>query len=476
MPDAVSDNDVYDLQKKWKTVLGLVEVQIGNPADFNAYLKDTVATSLQDGVLCVTVKNGFIAAWIRQRVMRSLRRFADQVFESEIKIQLETMAFMSSDILAREGLAGDYSQWADVHISRQRAALARENARFFPAITDRTFDTFERSDCNAKAMDAARSVANHPCAEFNPLTITAETGQGKTHLLNAIANQMRQNEMNVICLTGEEFVDSFVKSSRSGNVVTVRDRYRGVDALLVDGIERLIGKTGTQTFFLSIVEHLISNQKQLVFTFNTAYPMQELGEEITSRLSGGLEIQIAPPDLALKRSILSNYLIQHNLELPTETFDAWASRFARSVREIIGGVARVNANRNLKPNRQFAQSVSSPTITIASIDEALRDRLAAPAPLLPSSDKIFEAVAEVFDINPHTLRQTGRGNRSVSAARDLAIYMLREKCGLTSTETGNLMGGRPHSTISASLNRYSERRQTDQQLAEAERRVERLLS
>ena len=94
-------------------------------------------------------------------------------------------------------------------------------------------------------MDAALSVANHPGSEFNPLTITAETGQGKTHLLNAIANKMRADGMNVICLTGEEFVDSFVKSSRSGNVASVRDRYRDVDALLIDGIERLIGKTGT---------------------------------------------------------------------------------------------------------------------------------------------------------------------------------------------------------------------------------------
>ena len=472
MPDAVSDIDVCDLQKKWKTILGLVEVQIGNRADFNAYLKDTSATSLQDGVLSVTVKNGFIAAWIRQRVMRSLRRFAAQVFGSGIKIQLETMVFTSSDVLAREGLAGDYSQWADVRLSRHRAALARENARFFPAIPDRTFDRFERSECNATAMDAALSVANHPGSEFNPLTITAETGQGKTHLLNAIANKMRADGMNVICLTGEEFVDSFVKSSRSGNVASVRDRYRDVDALLIDGIERLIGKTGTQTFFLSILEHLISNQRQLVFTFNTAYPMGELGEEITSRLSGGLEIQIAPPDLDLKRSILRNYLRQHDLELPAETLEAWATRFARSVRDIIGGVARVNADYSLG---HVAQSASAPAITRAFVDESLRDRLTVPSPLLPSPDRIFEAVAEVFNIDPDTLRRTGRGNRSVSTARDLAIYMLRDKCGLTSTETGNLMGGRPHSTILASLNRYSDRRQTDPQLAEAERRVERLI-
>ncbi len=472
MPDAVSDNDVCDLHKKWKTVLGLVEVQIGNRADFNAYLRDTEATSLQGGVLSVTVKNGFIAAWIRQRVMRSLRRFAAQIFGSEIKIQLETMVFTSSDVLAREGLAGDYSQWADVRLSRHRAALARENARFFPAIPDRTFDRFERSECNSKAMDAALSVVNHPGSEFNPLTITAETGQGKTHLLNAIANKMRADGMNVICLTGEEFVDSFVKSSRSGNVASVRDRYRDVDALLIDGIERLIGKTGTQTFFLSILEHLISNQRQLVFTFNTAYPMGELGEEITSRLSGGLEIQIAPPDFNLKRAILSRYVAERGLQLQPKAFEFLSERIARTVRDILGDAARVNAHASLG---QAAQSAIAPTITIDLAVDAVRDRLAAPSPLLPPPDRVLEAVAKVFGLRVDDLKKPGRGSSAVSKARDVAINLLSTKCGLTLAEIGTLMGGRQHSTISAARDRYVERREIDPDLVEAERQVERLL-
>lgn len=472
MPHDLSDDNVYDLQKKWKTTLGLVEVQIGNRADFNAYLKDTSPTSLEDGVLRVTVRNGFIAAWIRQRVMRSLRRFAAQVFGSEIKIELETMVYTSSDVLTREGLAGDYSQWADVRLSRHRAALARENARFFPAISDCTFDRFESSECNAKAMHAARSVADNPGTEFNPLTITAETGQGKTHLLNAIANEMRKAKMNVICLTGEEFVDSFVKSSRNGKVAAVRDRYRDVDALLVDGIERLIGKAGTQTFFLGIIEHLISTQKQLVFTFNSAYPIHELREEITSRLAGGLEIPIDPPDLELKRAILRRYATERKLTFRDDGFDFLAERVARTVRDILGNFARVNAEHTLG---YAAQSASPPPITSAYVEEYLRDRLTSPVPHLPSPDQLLDAVAEVFVIDADALRRAGRGNRSVSSARDVAIYMLRERCGLTSSETGNLMGGRPHSTILAALDRYSDRRETDSQLTEAERRVERLL-
>ena len=479
MPDALSETNACALQRRWKTVLGMVEIQLGNQADFNAYLANTQATSVADGVLHVTVKNGFVAAWIRQRVMRSLRRFTAQVFGQDMKIELETMAYASSDVLVREGLAGDYTQWRDVRMRQQHANMARENAVAFPTIPSSTFERFESSDCNAQAMSASEKVVENPGTEFNPLTITAETGQGKTHLLNAIANQMRQNNLNVVCLTGEEFVDNYVKSSRAGNVDLVRDRYRGVDALLVDGIERLIGKAKTQSFFLNIVEHLISNQKQLVFTFNSSYPMLDLGEEITSRLAGGLEIAIEPPDFKLKRSLLHRYANERHLDLAAEALDYLSNRVARNVREIIGGIARVDAHLRFSNPAQSttltSRAAAVSTVNLAVAIDAVRDRVSAPEPTMMAPETVLDAVARVFTIDVEELRRPGRGNRSVNAARDLAIYMLREKCGLTSSETGNLIGGRPHSTVLAALTRYSERRQSDPQLGESERRVERLL-
>ncbi len=290
---------------------------------------------------------------------------------------------------------------------------------------------------------------------------------------------MRQNNLNVVCLTGEEFVDNYVKSSRAGNVDLVRERYRGVDALLVDGIERLIGKAKTQSFFLNIVEHLISNQKQLVFTFNSSYPMLDLGEEITSRLAGGLEIPIQPPDFKLKRSLLNRYAKERHLDLAAEALDYLSNRVTRNVREIIGGIARVDAHLRFSNPTQSAtqptQAVAVSSVNLAVAIDAVRDRVSAPEPTMMVPEAVLDAVAGVFKIDVEELCRSGRGNRSVNAARDLAIYMLREKCGLTSSETGKLIGGRPYSTVLAALARYSERRQSDPQLGEAERRVERKL-
>ena len=473
MPDAQSDSSDCELQKRWNAVLGMVEVQIDNQADFNAYLVDSFAESFDDGVLRVTVRNGFVAAWIRQRVMPSIRRYAAQVFGREIKIEIDTMAYTSSDVLVREGLAGGHVQWANTRWNRHRASMARDNARIYPSDPNATFERFEVSESNARAFNAARSVAANPGDEFNPLTIASDTGQGKTHLLNAIANDMRAGSTNVVCLSGEEFVDAFVKGSQSGKVAPLRDRYRGADALLVDGLETLIGKAKTQSFFLRIVEHLLSNRKQVVVTFNSAYPMAELADEITSRLAGGLEIAINPPDSVLKRALLQRYAVERKLALASEALDFLSDRVARNVREIIGGIARVDAHMRFS---DAAGKANAPTVSMAVAAEAVRDRISAPVSKLVPPDAVMQAVATVFNITADQLRRPGRGNRSLTSARDVAIYMLRDHCGLTSSETGVLIGGRPHSTVLAALNRYAERRKTDPQLIEAERRVNRLLN
>lgn len=473
MPDVQSDRSESELHKKWNAVLGMVEVQIDNQADFNAYLADATATSLEDDVLRVTVRNGFVAAWIRQRVMALIRRYAEQVFALDIKVELDTIAYTSSDVLVREGLAGDHLEWANVRLNQQRAALARDNARAFPVNPNATFERFEVSECNARALNAARGVVKSPGSEFNPLTIASDTGQGKTHLINSIANELRAERMNVICLTGEEFVDRFVKASQTGRVAAIRDQYRGTDALLIDGVEQFIGKEKTQSFFLAVLEHLLTNQKQVVVTFNTAYQMGDLADEITSRLAGGLEVRIGEPDVDLMRAVIMRYARERRLNpIASDALDYLRDITVRNVREIIGGIARVGAHTKLG---YAAESSSAATITRAVFEDAWRDRVSAPDASLLPPDAVFNAVAQVFNITPGQIKRRGRGNRTLTAARDVTIYLLRDNCGLTSSETGTLMDGRPHSTVLAALTRYSEHRKSDRQLQEAERRIERLL-
>ncbi len=473
MPHVHSDSSKDELQKRWRDVLGMVEVQIDNQADFNAYLADSTAIGLDDGVLSIEVRNGFVETWIRQRAMRTIRRFSAQVFGDEIKVEILTTRYMPSDVLLREGLAGDHWEWRNVQMKRQRDAVARDNASRFPIDPKSNFERFETSKSNALALNAAKRVAETPGEEFNPLTIAAETGQGKTHLLNAIGNELRSLNLNVVCLKGEEFVDRYVKSTQSGSVSELRDIYRGADALLIDGIERLIKRQSTQSFFLAIVDHLLSNQKQVVVTFNTAYQITGISDEITSRLAGGLEVRIDEPDYDLARAVIQQYAAERQLPpLAEGAFEHLRDVTVNSVRELLGGIARVGAHAELG---YAAESVATAEITREAFVDAWSDRVSAPDPGLLPAAKVVAAVAKVCGFDPEVIKRRGRGNQSLTAARDLAMYKLREWSGLTSSQTAALFDGRSHTTVLAALKRYAKRRKTDQQLTEAERRVDQLL-
>ena len=193
---------------------------------------------------------------------------------------------------------------------------------------------------------------------------------------------------------------------------------------------------------------------------------------LKSKFLSVLEISIARPDFELKRSLLGRYASERKLHLKNEVLDFLSERFANNVRDLIGAIARVDAHHQLEGR---AQAAEAGTISLAVAVEAVKDRITAPAPTLVPPNDVVDAVASVFSISNDQLCRPGRGNRSVTTARDVAIYMLREKSGLTSSETGTLMGDRPHSTILASLSRYSERRKNDAQLIEAERRISNIL-
>ena len=472
MPDAPRERTAYELETKWHTVLGLMAVQIQNQLDFNTYVADLAAESLTGDVLRVAVRSGFIAAWIQKRVMGSMVRIASEVFGRSIKIELVPPDYVNGEELERLGLTGDHRKWAATHLRMHRDNLATENRRLYPTNPALTFDRFASSECNAEALGASKRVVETPGQDFNPLTVIGETGQGKTHLLNAIAIELRQANLNVIYLTGEEFLDSYVKSSAEQKVRPLRDRYREADAIVVDGIEKLLPRKSTQAFFVAMMEHMLANRKQVVVSVNSAHPVNEFTDDLASRLAGGLEVAISPPDLELKRSILEHYSLERRLSLANEALDFLAKRAARNVREIIGGIARVDAHTRLSAQPSVAQSAS---IDLPTVQEAVKDRLITTSPQLAAPDVVIRAVADALGLDAAALRRRGRDSQSVSLARDVAIYMLRDKSGLTSSETGVILGGRSHSTIRAALRRYSARRVADADLREAERRAERLL-
>ncbi len=469
--DLVCGDDNTD--KKWEAVLCALAVQMDNPLNFNTFLADT-HVALSENILLLTVRNGFIASWVKQRMMPAIRRVTQREFGHELEIRLK----IASDIEAEpvsDGIMGNHETWSAALMAEQRQTVATANARRFPLRSEMTFGSFIASGSNRIALEAAKSVAVQTArrTSYNPLTITGETGQGKTHLAQAVAHEMRNANLNVVCVTGEAFLSDFVNASQNSKVEALRRLYFALDALILDGIEKLIAKKETQRFFLDLLNHLISEGRQVVVTGNSAHPLGNLSDEITSRLYGGLEVFVAPPDAELKRDLLKRYAEKMNISLKPDAFTFLADRMVRNVRELIGGINRVSAHVNIS---DLARDSSPISIDRAVAQEAARDRFTAPSPSLVAPKDVLNAVAKVCGVDVRLLTESKRGGRGLSAARDLASYMMREKCGMTSSEVGAILGGRSHSSIIAALHRYSRRRGEELALVHAEQETERLLS
>ena len=241
--------------------------------------------------------------------------------------------------------------------------------------------------------------------------------------------------------------------------------------MVVDGIEKLVGKDGTQAFFLDILEHHLAQGSQVVASANSAHPLGELSPEIISRLSGGLEVRIEHPDTELNSQVIAQFAKQRNLNLLPEAIEYLASRAGADVRALFGSVARVAAE-----TRFHVAGGSEPVqVSRAMAEEAARDRLVAPSPKLAGPDDVLRAIGDAFGTSPDALKRSGRKNAVVTAARDAAAYLLREESGMTTTAAGVFLGGRSHSTIIEAQKRHEQKRDSDPALLQTEAEARRLL-
>ena len=457
---------------KWRTVLGSLQVEMSNGGDFQAYLADAVGFEDEDGTVIVEVRNGFVKEWVRSRMMGKLRRTVETVYGDGTKVKLDTPSGPGIEALHGTGLSADHHEWSAADQARHRTKLANENAMLYPALRNLSLDEFLTSKTNQVAYEACLNIIDSPGESYNPLFIVAETGLGKTHLCNGLARAMRAKGANVIVLTAETFLNDFVDASLDSKIPQLRDRYRAVDALVVDGIEKLVGKQSTQMFFLDILEHHISHESQVVVSGNSSHPLSQLSPEIISRLSGGLEVRIGQPDTELNSHLIAQYAKQKNVHLLPEAIEYLAARAGADIRGLFGSVARLAAEATFSAG----QGAGPVQVTRAVAEEAALDRLVAPSPKLATPDDVLHAISESFGVALEALKRRGRGKLDLITARDAVAYLLREEAGMTTTAIGDFLGGRSHSTIIEAQKRYEKRRDAEPPLLQTEAEARRLLA
>jgi chromosomal replication initiator protein len=313
-----------------------------------------------------------------------------------------------------------------------RPAQARLNPRY-------TFETFVIGSSNRFAHAAAVAVAEAPANTYNPLFIYGDSGLGKTHLLHAIGHyaQSLYQGIKVRYVSSEEFTNDFINMIRAGSRDGFRRRYRDVDVLLVDDIQFLENKEGTQEEFFHTFNTLHNASKQIVISSDRAPKrLVTLEDRLRSRFEWGLLTDVQPPELETRIAILRKKAAQDRLNAPPDALEYIASRISTNIRELEGALIRVTAFASL--NRQ--------SVDLQLAEFVLKDLIPeAHGPEITAST-IMGQTASYFGLSIDDLCGTSR-SRVLVTARQIAMYLCRELTDLSLPKIGQQFGGRDHTTV-----------------------------
>ena len=320
------------------------------------------------------------------------------------------------------------------------------------AFAEFTFDSFVVGESNKFAHAAAQSVANHPARQANPLFIYGPSGLGKTHLLYAIANRLKENfpSYKVVYVKGEEFTNQMIDSLSRDLTHEFREKYRQADVLLIDDIQFIAGKASTQEEFFNTFNQLYENGKQIILVSDLPpRDIERLEERLRTRFEGGIIADINPPDFELRAAIVKKKVEKLGVSFPEEVVNYIAENLTDNVRQLEGAVKRISAQCIL-------------TGAEVSVDLAIRcisDQVVGSEPVTVTIDKILSMVSQKYGIPVEDLKSRKRTS-NIASARHISVYIIKKLTDRSLPAIGRVFG-RDHTTIINSIDTVEKRMATE---------------
>ena len=378
-------------------------------------------------------------------VEQSYKNLLNEAFKEILGFNVEIVINAEAENEQNSSTAPSYEE-----IDQKHAEL-KKSYEF--AEYDYTFDTFIEGRSNEFALAACKAVAKNCSSDrhsldYNPLFIYGPSGLGKTHLITAIANEVRKNKpnYNIVYITSETFGNELINALNTKLISDFHDKYRNADILLIDDIQFFARKERMQEEFFNTFYKLHSEGKQIVITSDK--PPKELitlEERLRTRFEGGLIADISAPDYETRISIIKRKAELLELNIPSEVAEFMANRLKSNIRQLEGAVKKLKALKHL--------AGSSPSISMAQ--SVIRDILTDDQPIPITVEKIISEVSTVYGVSPDDIRSNKRSSQ-ISTARKVAIYVVREITQMPLASIGTEFGGRDHSTIVYAVNNVSE--------------------
>jgi chromosomal replication initiator protein len=441
-----------DVKKLWDDALVKIELSI-TPANFKTWFRDTYILSLEDGTATLAVPSVFVRDWLSDKfqsmILKTMREISPYVRSIEY------------EVVQRSDRRSEGSKTQTVN-----AALPLEE--YYINKSDNlnpkySFETFVIGPYNALAHAAAKTVSEKPGISYNPLFIYGKTGHGKTHLIQAVGNQIKKTGKKVFYVTSERFAVDYFNSLQSGTANSFKDKYRQYDVIIMDDVQFLASKEKTQEELFHLFNALHDTNKQIVFS-SDIHPalLSGLEERLQSRFVQGMIVDIPAPDLESRAAILKAKAAQNSITLADDVVEHLAHTIEGNIRELEGALNTIMCQSQLLGR----------TLTLDEVKAIIKNS-SRPRKTLAVSD-VVDKVARYFDIDQASIYEKTR-RKEIVKPRQIIMYILREDFQVSYPAIGKKLGGRDHTTVIHSCEKIKAELKSNSELEEEITQIRMLL-
>lgn len=417
----------------WEAVLGEIEIQISRP-NFLTWMKNSqlLQKNDKDGVVLVGLPNNFAKEWVKSRyhkiILGSLRNLDGSI--KNVDYAVTNQNIVSSPVRKSKAPAETEKPQSSL-IELKIDPKTNLNPKYL-------FNSFIVGSSNELAYAAAQAVVKDVGKKYNPLFVYGGVGLGKTHLIQAMGNEIANvygGSVNVLYTSSEKFINDVVWAVRNKRMDDVKKRYRDVDVLIIDDIQFIAGKPTTEQEFFYTFNTLHENNKQIVISSDrppSAIPTLE--ERLRSRFEGGMIVDVSYPDYEMRLAILKTKALQNGIFVDEKVLEQIAARVQKNIRELEGVFNKVI----------FYEQVKNEKVSVKKLDEIINEAVQVSPKNITVSD-VIKSVADFFEVPTADITDRSR-KQEVVEPRQIAMYLMRDMLKLSYPHIGEKLGKRDHTT------------------------------
>jgi len=440
----------------WQSALGEIEISLSR-ANFITWFKNTFISSIENGQVIVCVPNAFIKKWLEEKYHKNIQGALENVLKQKVniiyKVELKKTGgqtvinepVKNAAVSSSDNNNDQQKQLPGNDGDKPKAPQKSGNDNKFGLNSRYVFENFIVGKNNELAYAACWAVVNNLGKAYNPLFIYGGVGLGKTHLLQAIGNEVSKKTDRILYTTSEKFTNNYIQAVHSGKAKEFKNLYRNVDLFLIDDVQFMGGKDGTQQEFFHTFNELQQGDKQIVLTSDRPpKSLPAIEARLISRFESGMVADVGKPDMETKIAILEKRSLEKDFPLKPEILDILAKSVQNNIRELEGLLNKIIAVHQIK----------NIDVTEKSVKEILSDFVANTQTKSLSNKEVLDAVCRFYDISSKDLIGNSR-KKELVWPRQIAIYLMREEIKTSYPSIGHEMGGRDHTTAMHAYNKIS---------------------